>query len=316
MRILVTGALGFIGSHFVRYTLNNKSDVYVVALDINSIQKHQCRILDCLEDKDLEFVYCDLTRDASDVLENIDIVVNFAAKTFVDASIKNPTYFINTNVGIVLNLLEQVRLYNTPLFVQVSTDEVYGSILDSNHKEDAQLNPSNPYSASKAAADMLLLAYANTYNLRYLIVRPENNFGSFQHAQKLFPTIIRKAENEEKVPIYGDGGHLRRWLRVEDTCSAIWHLLEDDAHGIFNIGAEQELQNLELAKRILQILGRSENQIELTDDSRIRPGHDRRYAIDCTKLKKLGWQPKYNDIDANIEEVVRWYLDNPDWLCL
>jgi len=313
MRILVTGVLGFIGSHFVKYTLENKPEVYIIGFSRNSSQKNLLRLEGYLKNKNFELIFGDLTEDISGLLENIDIVINFAAKTFVDHSIKDPKPFIKSNIFGTYDLLEQARKYKTSLFIQISTDEVYGAILEGSYKEDSRLNPTNIYAATKAAADCLVMSYGNTYKLPYIITRTENNFGSFQHPQKVFPTFVRKALLNGKLPIYGDGLHTRQWLRVEDHCSGIWHLIENNARGIYHIAGEQELQNLELAKRILRILDKSEDLIEFIPDFDIRPGHDRRYALDCSKLRSLGWQPKYN-LENGIREVVEWYAKNQWWL--
>lgn len=313
MRMLVTGAFGFIGSHFIKYTLENYPDVHIVGFARDSSQKNKLRLADCIDDERLELVYGDLTEDISGILENIDIVVHFAARTFVDHSIKDPEPFIKSNILGTYNLLEQARMYKTKLWIQISTDEVYGAILEGSYKEDSKLNPTNVYAATKASADCLVMSYGNTYKLSYIITRTENNFGKFQHPQKVFPTFVRKALLNEKLPIYGDGQHVRQWLRVEDHCLGIWYLITNNVRGIYHIAGEQELQNLELAKRILKILGKSEDLIEFVPDFDIRPGHDRRYALDCTKLRSLGWRPKYS-LEEGIKEVVEWYTTHPDWL--
>ncbi len=271
-----------------------------------------------------EFIYGDLGGDISGLLEGVDVVVNFAAKTFVDHSIKDPSGFIQSNVIGTYNLLEQARKYPIKLFFQISTDEVYGSILEGAYKEDAPLNPTNPYAATKAAADMLVVSYGNTYKLPYIITRTENNYGSYQHPQKVFPAFVKKALQGEPLPVYGDGKNKRMWLRVEDHCSAIWHLINNYlgetktgtvpvTNGIYHVAGEQELENIELAQRILKILGKPEDQIKYIDDYYIRPGHDRRYALDVAKLKVTGWNASYS-LDAGIEEVVNWYKNNSWWL--
>lgn len=320
MRILVTGATGFIASHFIKYTRKNIKNTHIVGLVRTLNSKNSMR----LEDEDvnsMEVTVGDLTGDISGLLENIDVVVNFAAKTFVDHSIKDPEPFVKSNILGTYNLLEQARMYKTPLFVQVSTDEVYGSIMEGAYKEDARLNPTNPYSSTKAAADMLVVSYGNTYGQPYIITRTENNYGFYQHPQKVFPNFVGKALRGELLPVYGDGKHKRMWLRVEDHCSAIWYLINEHfappmghlpANGIYHVAGEQELENLELAKMILRILGKPEDSIKLIDDHNIRPGHDRRYALDVSKLKELGWNPKY-DLESGIEEVVKWYRDNLWW---
>jgi dTDP-glucose 4,6-dehydratase len=313
MRILITGCLGFIGSHFVKYTLENKPDHVITGFSRLSSQKNLLRIEDVAHDPRFSLVFGDLTGDISGLLEHVDIVVNFAAKTFVDHSIKDPQPFVYSNILGTYNLLEQARKYQPKLFIQISTDEVYGAIMEGAYQEDSRLNPTNPYSSTKAAADMLVVSYGNTYKLPWIITRTENNYGSFQHQQKVFPAFVKKAMAGDPLPVYGDGKHRRMWLRVEDHCSAIWHLIEKEAWGIYHIAGEQELENLDLAKRILKILGKPEDQIKFIDDFNIRPGHDRRYALDVSKLKALGWAPRYG-LDEGIEETVRWYANNEWWL--
>ena len=325
MKLLVTGCCGFIGSHFVKYTLANAnqlnfSDISIRGFSRFSGRRNNARLEQEMFEPHFEIVYGDLAGDISGLLEGIDVVVNFAAKTFVDHSVKDPTPFIHSNILGTYNLLEQARKYRPKLFVQISTDEVYGSILEGAYKEDARLNPTNPYASTKAAADMLVISYGNTYGLPYIITRTENNYGSYQHPQKVFPTFIKKALAGENLPIYGDGKHRRMWLRVEDHCAAIWHLIETDLNKkmpdfenrIFHIAGEQELENIELAKIILKELGRPVTQLQFVNDLDLRPGHDRRYALDVSKLKSIGWKPKY-DLKKGITEVVQWYVDNAWW---
>lgn len=313
MKILVTGCLGFIGSHFVKQTILDKPEVKIIGFSRPSHPQHLKRLGSFIEDKNFELRNGDLTGDISGLLEGVDVVVTFAASTFVDHSIKDPEPFIQSNILGTYNLLEQARKYHPKLFVQISTDEVYGAIAEGAYKEDARLNPTNPYASTKAAADMLVVSYGHTYKMPYIITRTENNYGAFQHPQKVFPTFVKKALNGEQLPVYGDGKHQRMWLRVEDHCSAIWHLIEHEARGIFHIAGEQELENIELAKMILRFLGLPETQIKFIDDFNIRPGHDRRYALDVSKLKTLGWVPQW-DLDRGIRDAVEWYRDNLWWL--
>lgn len=313
MRILITGVLGFIGSHFLKYTLTHYSDMSVTGVARLSSQKSLLRIKECLDNSKFTLVYGDLAEDISGLLENVDIVFNFAAKTFVDHSIKDPLPFMRSNIIGTYNLLEQARYYKTPLFVQISTDEVYGSILKGAYKENACLNPTNPYSSTKAAADMLVIAYGNTYHMPFIITRTENNYGKYQHPQKVFPVFVKYALTNKKLPVYGDGKHKRMWIRVEDHCSAIWHLVNKQARGIYHVAGEQELENIELARIILKTLNLSEDMIEFIPDFDIRPGHDRRYALNVDKLKNLGWKPQYT-IDTGIPEIINWYRDNLWWL--
>lgn len=313
MRILVTGIYGFIGSHFGRIVLN-ETDHVVVGFGRASDTRNFKRIADYANHPRFQLVHGDLTGDISGLTENIDAVVNFAAKTYVDHSIKDPTAFITNNLVGTFNLLEQSRMYKVKRYLQVSTDEVYGAILDGSYKEDARLNPTNPYSATKAGADMLVVSYFNTYGLDTIITRTENNYGPWQHPQKAMPTFVRKAMNNESLPVYGDGQHKRMWLHVTDHCRAILLLLDKGVKGnIYHVAGEVELANIDLAKKILGILGKPESLITFIDDWNIRPGHDRRYALDSSKIRALGWTPKYS-LDEGIAETVKWYVDNKAWV--
>ena len=321
MKLLVTGCMGFIGSHFVKETLKNHPEVSIIGLTRNSTPHHKYRLPEIHRGEKFELRYADLTGDISGLLEGVDVVVNFAAKTFVDHSIKDPEPFIRSNILGTYNLLEEARRYRPKLFLQVSTDEVYGSILEGAYTETAPLNPTNPYSSTKAAADMLVVSYGNTYKLPYIITRTENNYGHYQHSQKVFPTFVKKALAGEPLPVYGDGKHRRMWLRVEDHCKAIWHLINWQLEGrgeglenrIFHIAGEQELENLQLAEMILEALGKPKDQIKFIEDHNIRPGHDRRYALDVEKLKRTGWAPEWS-LQAGIRDAVEWYRDNLWWL--
>ena len=313
MKILVTGCLGFIGSHFVKYTLKHFPGVKVTGFSRFSSSKHLLRIDDIAHDGRFNLCFGDLAGDISGLLEGVDVVVNFAAKTFVDHSIKDPEPFIHSNILGTYNLLEQCRRYPPKLYVQISTDEVYGSIEVGAHNELSPLNPTNPYSSSKAAADMLVMSYGSTYGLPYIITRTENNYGPFQHPQKVMPAFVKKALNGEPLPIYGDGKHKRMWLRVEDHCSAVWHLINKDLRGIYHIAGEQELDNTALARKILIVLGKPESLLTFIDDSKIRPGHDRRYALDVSKLRATGWTPQWS-LNEGLADAILWYKENQRWL--
>ena len=315
MRILVTGVYGFIGSHFANLLLRKDEVDKIIGFGRETDQhnKNRLSVEVTVPGGRLSIVHGDLSKDISGLVEDVDIVVNFAAKTFVDHSIKDPSSFVKNNVIGTYNLLEQCRMYRPKLYIQVSTDEVYGSILNGSYKEDAPLNPTNPYSATKAAADMLVTSYFNTYGLPTIITRTENNYGHFQHRQKVFPNFVNKAMRGEKLPVYGDGMHSRMWLRVEDHCEAIWLLIKEGVPGeIYHVAGEEELKNLDLAKKILKILDKPEDQYELVPDHDVRPGHDRRYALDSSKIKELGWSPKWS-LDLGIEDAVLWYANNEWW---
>ena len=311
MKLFVTGITGFIGSHFGRMALTAGHDV--VGLARQSDTRNISRIEDYQASPRFRLVYGDLTADISGLLEGVEAVVNFAARTFVDHSILDPEPFIQSNIVGTYKLLEQARKYKPKLYVQVSTDEVYGAILDGAYKEDARLNPTNPYSSTKAAADMLCVSYWNTYKLPIIITRTENNYGPWQHPQKAIPVFVAKALKGEKLPVYGDGKHRRMWLHVEDHCAAILHLLEHGNAGeIYHVAGEEELENVELAKHVLDILGKPHSLISFVPDHDVRPGHDRRYALDVTKLRATGWKPSHA-LREGLEETVMWYKNHPEW---
>lgn len=311
MKILVTGVLGFIGSHYARAALAQGH--HVVGLNRPTNASKLKRIEDFKDNPHFDLILRDLEGDLSELLDGVDVVVHMAAKTYVDHSIRNPGPFIESNIIGTYNLLEAARKCPPKLFIQFSTDEVYGSILSGAYKEDAPLNPTNPYSSSKAAGDMLALSYFNTYKLPVIITRTENNYGPFQHPQKAMPKFAQYAMTGKNLPVYGDGKHVRQWLYVEDTCTALDTLIAKGKPGeIYHIAGSQELQNIELARKVLAFFGKPEAQIEFIADHNIRPGHDRRYALDCTKLRSLGWAPKYT-LDEGLRKTFSWYRDNAWW---
>jgi dTDP-glucose 4,6-dehydratase len=316
MRLVVTGCLGFIGSQFTKTAIRNNYNVTGVNRVTSS--RNLTRIKEIYHHANLNLVYKDLSHDdLSEILDDAEVVVNFAAKTFVDHSIRAPEPFIQSNIVGTFRLLEEVRKSKTEItYVQVSTDEVYGAILNGAYKEDSRLNPTNPYSASKAAADMLVTSYNNTYGLKTIITRTENNYGPFQGKEKAIPTFIRKALNHEPLPVYGDGKHKRMWLHVEDHVSGIMTLISKGKFGdIYHIAGDEELENLELAKRILNILGTpitDGGKVEFLPDENARPGHDRRYALNTNKIRELGWKPKYN-LETGLSNAVNWYVENSWW---
>lgn len=293
MRILLTGASGFIG----RNACKHLKEYNVIALD---------RIYSEVECK--SFMVEDLThRIISGVCENIDVVIHLAAKTFVDHSIKDPRVFMENNFMGTFNLLEDARRYNVKRFIHISTDEVYGAVSEGFYQEDARLNPGNPYSASKAACDMLCLSYMNTYKMPITILRPENNYGPGQHDQKFIPTIIRSLVRGEPIPLYGDGKHKRMWLHVHDFCSAIEAVMnQKNVYRIYNVGAMDEHENIDIANRICEIMGKKP-QFNYISDEIARPGHDRRYGINTYRIGTTGWVPKMS-IHSHLREVVESYL--------
>lgn len=309
--LLVTGVFGFIGSRFAQMALERGYSVTGFARDTHQI--HRKRIAPIVDHPHWKLVLGDLAGDISGLCEGIEVVVHFAAKTFVDHSIRDPEPFIRSNLVGTYRLLEEARRYPLKLFIQVGTDEVYGSILEGSHREDSPLRPGNPYSASKAAADLLAISYHNTYGLPVIITRTENNYGPFQHPQKLIPAFVRRALRDQPLPLYGDGLHRRRWLHRDDHCRGIFHLMEKGKEGeIYHVAAEEEVTNLDLTRRLLAILGKPLDLISFVDDSQLRPGHDRRYSISSEKIRELGWKQQYG-LDQGLEETVKWYRDNPWW---
>lgn len=314
MRLLVTGALGFIGSHFVKYVLSVRPDVQIIGFSRNSDQVNLARLE---PNKQLKLVYgdlCDL-RAMSGLCEHIDVVVNFAAKTFVDHSLKDRQPFIDSNIIGADNLMEDATRYGVKRFVQISTDEVYGQILTGAYKEDALLQPRNPYSWSKACADLGAIQRHRTYGFPVIITRTENNFGPWQHRQKALPTFVRCALAGEPIPVYGDGLHVRCWLHVDEHCRAVWHLINSDDSclgEIYHVAGEQEMTNISLARLVLRTLNKSEDMVRFIPDHNIRPGHDRRYALDCSKLLSTGFNIE-QDLEARLKETVLWYAEHPEW---
>lgn len=327
MRVLITGVYGFIGSYFTKYLLSMDPDIYIVGFGRCNDQQSKCRLN--TNSRRLRVIHGDLcdADSLSGVCEHIDVVVNFAAKTFVDHSLKDREPFIQSNIIGADNLMEDATRYNVNRFVQVSTDEVYGQILTGAYREDAALNPRNPYSWSKACADLNAIQRHRTYGFPCIITRTENNFGPYQHRQKVLPTFVRHAFAGEPLPVYGDGMHVRCWLHVEEHCRAIWHLVKysfDDSKcpdwsteteclgQVFHIAGEEEMTNLDLAHLVLETLGKPRGQIRHIDDRNIRPGHDRRYALDCSKLRATGFHIR-QDLQACLQETIRWYAEHPEW---
>lgn len=320
MKILVTGGAGFIGGNFVNYMVNKYHDYMIVNLDALTYAGNLETLKDIQNKKNYKFVKGDISdrEFIFDLFENekFDMVVNFAAESHVDRSIVEPDIFIKTNVLGTQILLEASKKYDVSRFHQVSTDEVYGD-LPLNRKdlfftEETPLNPSSPYSASKASADFLVQAYHRTFGLNTTISRCSNNYGPYHFPEKLIPLMISRALNNESLPVYGNGENVRDWLHVEDHCSAIDLIIHKGKSGeIYNVGGHNEMTNLEVVKTILKTLDKPESLITYVKD---RLGHDLRYAIDPKKLEnELGWKPKYN-FDTGIEMTIKWYLENDDWL--
>lgn len=304
MKMLITGGAGFIGSNFVHHVIE-ENEHEVVVLDKLTYAGNMDNLKDVINK--IEFIKGDICNetDVKNAMQDCDMVVHFAAETHVDVSIQNPNLFIKTNVLGTCNLLEEARKNDINRFCQISTDEVYGSIKHGSMSEESRLNPSNPYSASKAGADMLVMAYYKTFNLPVVITRSSNNFGPYQYPEKLIPLFILNALNDKPLPVYGDGLNVRDWLYVRDNCRAILLVLEKGKLGeIYNISSGNERNNLEITHMILDILNKPKDLIEFVED---RPGHDWRYSLDATKLKELGWESKWNFEDA-LRETVDWYV--------
>jgi dTDP-glucose 4,6-dehydratase len=312
VRIVVAGGAGFIGSNFVRHLLRAHDDVEVVNLDKLTYAGNLENLRDVEDDPRYSFVHGDIC-DAGVVrsaLAGADAVVNFAAETHVDRSISGPQDFIRTDVLGTHTLLEAVRELGVGRYLQISTDEVYGSIAEGAFTEDSDLDPSSPYSASKAGADLLVLAYHRTFGTPVVITRSSNNDGAFQYPEKIIPLFISNALDDQLLPVYGDGRNVRDWLYVKDNCAAIDLVLRTgDPGNVYNVGGGNEVENLDLTRRILELLGKDAALIRYVAD---RPGHDRRYAVDCTKLRTLGWAPRMSFPDG-LAATVFWYRDNRGW---
>jgi dTDP-glucose 4,6-dehydratase len=310
MKLLVTGGAGFIGSSFVRIHLGSRPDDEVVVFDKLTYAGNRAN-LEGLPEERLSFVEGDICDRASvhELVAQCDAVVNFAAESHVDRSIEAPDAFIQTDVFGTFVLLEAARDAGIR-HLQISTDEVYGSIAEGSFTEASPLDPSSPYSASKAGGDLLVSAFRHTWDTDSLIVRASNNYGPRQHPEKLIPVVILNAINEDPIPVYGDGAQVRNWLYVDDFCRAIGTVLERGEAGlVYNVGGPDELANIDVVKRILSLTGRDESLIEFVED---RLGHDRRYSLASARVEELGWKAQV-DFDEGIERTVSWYRDNPGW---
>ena len=320
MKILVTGGAGFIGSNFIFYMRRKHPDDTLVCLDKLTYAGNLETLASVMDQPDFRFIRADIAdREAVYRIfeaETPDVVVNFAAESHVDRSIENPAVFLETNVMGTQVLLDACRKYGIQRYHQVSTDEVYGDLPldrpDLFFTEQTPLHTSSPYSASKASADLLCNAYQRTYGLPITISRCSNNYGPYQFPEKLIPLMIHNARQDKPLPVYGDGMQIRDWLHVKDHCSAIATVLEKGKTGeVYNIGGNNEKANIEIVRLILEALGKPESLITYVQD---RPGHDRRYAIDNTKItRELGWAPAYT-FEEGIKETIRWYLDHPGWV--
>jgi|TARA_B110000467_G_scaffold164195_1_gene192456 dTDP-glucose 4,6-dehydratase len=313
MDILVCGGAGFIGSAFIRNYLKNNSDFKILNLDILTIGSNLENLKNIKNNPNYKFLKEDIRNESSidSLIKDVDVVVNFAAESHVDRSIANPKPFLETNILGTYSILEAVRKHDKQ-FIHVSTDEVYGDAKDkASFNEHSQIKPSNPYAATKAAADHLVTSYYRTYGINCITTRCTNNFGPNQFPEKLIPKTIIRAIKNLKVPLYGDGMQIRSWIYVNDHVQAIESLISKGKSGqVYNITAYEEITNKTIVEKILDILGKPRELIEYVED---RPGHDKRYSIDCSKIEnEIDWKHKY-DFDDALKQTVQWYLNNQSW---
>lgn len=310
--LIVTGAAGFIGSNFVRYMLGKYPDYRIIVLDALTYAGSRDNLSDVWKNPNFTFIKGDI-RDAAlvdNLAQNADAIINFAAESHVDRSIVSPGEFIQTDVAGVWTLLEAARKYELERFVHISTDEVFGSRESGSFKEGDPMEPNSPYSASKAGGEMMVRAYHATYGLPTVVTRGSNTFGPYQYPEKMIPLFVTNLIDDIPVPVYGDGRQVRDWMYVLDHCRGIDIALHQGTPGeVYNLGGGNERPNIEVVKRLLQLLNKPESLIAHVKD---RPGHDRRYSLDCAKLKALGYQPE-KPFEERLEETVRWYLANEGW---
>ena len=313
--VLITGGAGFIGSNFVKYMLDKYSDYNIINLDALTYCGNLENLKDIEDMGNYTFVKGNIMDKelVNDLVAKSDYVINFAAESHVDRSITDPEIFIKSNVLGTQVLLNAAKEFGVEKYIQISTDEVYGTLSETGYfSEITPLQPNSPYSASKAGGDLITRAYFETFDLPVNITRCSNNYGPYQFPEKLIPLMISNALEDKKLPIYGDGKNIRDWLHVYDHCQAIDLVLHEGKLGeVYNIGGHNERQNIQIVKLILKALGKDESLIEFVAD---RLGHDRRYAIDADKISnELGWEPKYT-FETGIKETIQWYLDNQDWM--
>jgi dTDP-glucose 4,6-dehydratase len=308
--MLVTGGLGFIGSNFIMNTLKKFPEYEIINLDD---ELHGSNKLNLKNIKNYKFVKGNICNEklVKKLVKKCNLVVNFAAESHVDRSISNPKPFINSNIVGLFNILEQIKNQKKKL-IQISTDEVFGSLKKDSADENFKLNPSSPYASSKAAAELLVNSYVTTFDCKCIITRCTNNFGPRQFPEKLIPKTILLAYQNKKIPIYGSGKNIRDWIFVKDHCDAINKIIINGKEGkTYNISGENELNNITIVKKILKFMGKSNDTIEFVND---RPGHDFRYSLDSSKIQKeLNWSPKL-DFNKNLKETIEWYLENMEWI--
>lgn len=311
--ILVTGGAGFIGSNFIRHLYQQEENIFVRVLDKMTYSANLDNLREFMNRGDFEFLIGDICDPEilKPALKGINVVVNFAAEVAVDRSIRESQSFLNTDIFGVATLLNAcMDLDNLERFIQISTDEVYGHILEGSFYESSELKPRNPYAASKLGGDRLAYSYYETYGLPVVITRASNNYGLYAYPEKVIPLFITNLFDGKKIPVFGDGQQIRDWLFVEDHCAAINLLISRGKDGeVYNVGGEQECTNLDLTRKILNLMGKDDSYINFVAD---RPGHDLRYSLNCDKLKNLGWSPKVQ-LDEGLETTVKWYCDHEQW---
>ena len=311
MKLLVTGGLGFIGSNFILHVLKNYPEYKIINVDAEFYGSNFANLLN-LDSTNYQYVHGNISDYSliDKLLFDCDAVINFAAESFVDRSIANAKPFLESNINGVFNILECIKKHKKK-FLQISTDEVFGSLTNESATENFPFNPSSPYAATKACAEMLVNSYNITHDCETIITRCTNNYGPRQFPEKLIPKIILLAEKNRKIPIYGSGKNLRDWLFVDDHCEAIFSILEHGKSGqSYNISSNNEIDNITIVEKILSIMGKSSDLIEFVED---RPGHDFRYSMNSDKVRKeMNWKPKI-DFDTGLENTVNWYISNPDW---
>lgn len=312
MKLLITGGCGFIGSNFIRNMLEKYPDYQITNLDKLTYAGNPDNLKDIVSNPNYTFVKGDIcdTDVVSKVIQDVDQVIHFAAESHVDRSIEDGAVFVRTNVLGTNTLLQSALDNDVERFIHVSTDEVYGSIKEGSFSEMDDLKPSSPYSSSKAGSDLLAMSYHTTYDLPVTITRCTNNFGPYQYPEKLIPLFITNLMDNRKVPVYGSGMNVRDWIHVDDHCLGIDFALNNGNAGeVYNIGGGSELTNMDITNRILVALDKDESMIEHVED---RKGHDFRYSLNCNKLNKMGWKPKY-DFDSALDSTIQWYVDNRWW---
>lgn len=312
MKLLITGGAGFIGSNFIRYYLKNHPEDKIINLDKLTYCGNPENLKDIESNPNYEFVKGDICDEklVNELMQRVDAVIHFAAESHVDNSIHDPFVFTRTNVIGTHILLDAARRHNIKKFLHISTDEVYGSIDIGSFTEESRLEPNSPYSVSKTAAELLAKVYHTTYKLPVIITRSSNNFGPNQYPEKLIPLFVTNLIEGKKVPVYGDGMNIRDWIYVLDNCEALDFVFQKGDFGeVYNIGGGNEKTNIYITKTIIKQLGKDESFVEYVKD---RPGHDRRYSLNCDKLLALGWKPKYNFEKAMLE-TINWYKSNENW---